>query len=67
MFLDSFVFRIRTNLISFQDDDLPVPPAKGYNLDFLEDLDDASFNPFKTVTAIKDTFATSTINTADKE
>ncbi len=30
-----------------------VPASKGYNLDFLDNLDDPSFNPFQTKTAIK--------------
>ncbi|XP_042232549.1 transforming acidic coiled-coil-containing protein 3-like isoform X2 [Homarus americanus] len=30
------------------DDDLPIPPSKGYNLDFLNNLDDGNFNPFAT-------------------
>jgi hypothetical protein len=30
-----------------------VPAPKGYNLDFLDNLDDPSFNPFQTKTAIK--------------
>jgi len=39
-----------------EDDDAPLPPAKGYNLDFLSNLDDPNFNPFETKTAVKPTF-----------
>ena len=42
-----------------QEDDIPVPPAKTYNLDFLDNLDDPNFNPFQTKTAIQDNFGTS--------
>ena len=38
------------------DEDAPAPPAKGYNLDFLDQLDDPSFNQFKTKTAVKNQF-----------
>jgi len=38
------------------EEDEPLPPAKGYNLDFLAQLDDPNFNPFETKTAIKDNF-----------
>jgi len=38
------------------EEDLPVPPAKGYNLDFLDQLDDPNFNPFETKTAVKNQF-----------
>ena len=31
-------------------------PTKGYNLDFLDNLDDANFNPFQTKTAVVDKF-----------
>ena len=48
------------------EDDLPVPPAKGYNLDFLDQLDDPNFNPFETKTAIKDTFGESKADTSAK-
>ncbi|XP_076067270.1 uncharacterized protein LOC143040296 isoform X7 [Oratosquilla oratoria] len=33
-----------------QEEDLPLPPSKGYNLDFLDDID--SFNPFQTRSAV---------------
>lgn len=33
--------------------DLPIPPSKGYNLDFLDNLDDPNFNPFSGKTAIR--------------
>ena len=39
-----------------EDDEAPLPPAKGYNLDFLSNLDDPNFNPFETKTAVKPTF-----------
>ena len=41
------------------DEDLPVVPAKGYNLDFLDQLDDPNFNHFETKTAIKNQFEAS--------
>merc|ERR1719474_2230588 len=44
-----------------EEEDLPVPPAKGYNLDFLDNLDDPNFNPFETKTAIKNNFGTSSV------
>ena len=47
-------------------DDSPLPPAKGYNLDFLDNLDDPNFNPFETKTAIKDNFGTSTATAANE-
>merc|ERR1712154_580588 len=31
-------------------------PSKGYNLDFLDNLDDPNFNPFETKTAVVDKF-----------
>ncbi|KAK4309401.1 hypothetical protein Pmani_018978 [Petrolisthes manimaculis] len=34
-------------------EELPLPPSKGYNLDFLDDLDDPNFNPFATKTAVR--------------
>eukprot|EP00091_Calanus_sinicus_P020571 TRINITY_DN5693_c0_g1_i2.p1 TRINITY_DN5693_c0_g1~~TRINITY_DN5693_c0_g1_i2.p1 ORF type:complete len:184 (-),score=61.99 TRINITY_DN5693_c0_g1_i2:131-682(-) len=43
------------------DEDAPVPPAKGYNLDFLDQLDDPNFNPFETKTAVKNQFEASEI------
>ncbi|XP_066987596.1 transforming acidic coiled-coil-containing protein 3-like isoform X7 [Macrobrachium rosenbergii] len=36
-------------------DDLPIPPKKGYCLDFLDNLDDPNFNPFATKTAVRNT------------
>ena len=36
------------------DEDMPIPPAKGYNLDFLDSLDDPNFNPFATKTNVVD-------------
>jgi hypothetical protein len=35
-------------------EDAPLPPAKSYNLDFLDNLDDQSFNPFATKTNVVD-------------
>ncbi|XP_069946749.1 transforming acidic coiled-coil-containing protein 2 isoform X9 [Cherax quadricarinatus] len=32
----------------FVHEDLPITSSKGYNLDFLDDLDDPNFNPFAT-------------------
>merc|ERR1712223_2227563 len=42
-----------------EEEDLPVPPAKGYNLDFLDNLDDPNFNPFETKTAVLNNFDSS--------
>ncbi|XP_064104455.1 transforming acidic coiled-coil-containing protein 3-like isoform X2 [Macrobrachium nipponense] len=36
-------------------DDVPIPPKKGYCLDFLDNLDDPNFNPFATKTAVRNT------------
>jgi hypothetical protein len=33
------------------DDDIPIP-SKGYNLNFLDNLDDPNFNPFKTKSSV---------------
>merc|ERR1711899_36744 len=37
----------------------PVPAAKGYNLDFLDKMDDPNFNPFETKTAVIEKFDSS--------
>merc|ERR1712106_972959 len=37
------------------DDVIPVP-SKGYNLDFLDQLDDPNFNPFETKTSVVNNF-----------
>lgn len=42
-----------------QEEDEPVPPKKGYNLDFLDNLDDPNFNPF--------TLKTTVTNSPDKK
>merc|ERR1719500_2263587 len=42
-----------------EEDDAPVPAAKGYNLDFLDKMDDPNFNPFETKTAVIDKFDSS--------
>ncbi|CAL4073647.1 unnamed protein product, partial [Meganyctiphanes norvegica] len=34
-------------------DDIPIPKSKGYNLDFLENLDDPNYNPFETKTGVR--------------
>merc|ERR1712183_399066 len=39
-----------------EEEDVPIPPAKGYNLDFLDKLDDPNFNPFETKTAVLNNF-----------
>jgi hypothetical protein len=39
----------------------PPPPAKGYDLSFLDKLDDPNFNPFQTKTAVANTFDTSSV------
>lgn len=36
-------------------EDIPIPPSKGYNLDFLDNLDDPNFNPFTTKTGVRST------------
>ena len=38
----------------------PPPPSKGYNLDFLSQLDDPNFNPFETKTAVRGSFDVTT-------
>jgi len=50
----------------------PVPVAKGYNMDFLDKIDDPNFNPFETKTGIKENFAvtvpaTSQTNVVDED
>ncbi|XP_047475597.1 LOW QUALITY PROTEIN: transforming acidic coiled-coil-containing protein 2-like [Penaeus chinensis] len=35
-----------------EEDDVPIPPKKEYNLDFLDNLDDPNLNPFATKTAV---------------
>merc|ERR1712142_1205125 len=48
------------------EDVIPVP-SKGYNLDFLDKLDDPNFNPFETKTAVKNQFdATESIPMQEK-
>merc|ERR1719330_1061406 len=42
-------------------------PSKGYNLDFLDNLDDPNFNPFETKTAVVDKFDDSTPVTENAE
>merc|ERR1712032_1361665 len=42
-----------------EEDDAPVPAAKGYNLDFLDKMDDPNFNPFETKTSVIDKFDSS--------
>merc|ERR1719454_770854 len=42
-----------------EEEDAPVPAAKGYNLDFLDKLDDPNFNPFETKTAVIEKFDSS--------
>jgi len=46
-------------VIKEEEEDVPVPPAKGYNLDFLDNLDDPNFNPFETKTAVLNNFDSS--------
>ncbi|XP_063604729.1 transforming acidic coiled-coil-containing protein 3-like isoform X8 [Penaeus indicus] len=41
-----------TEVKSEPEEDLPIPPSKGYNLDFLDNLDDPNFNPFATKTSV---------------
>ncbi|XP_042891226.1 transforming acidic coiled-coil-containing protein 3-like isoform X5 [Penaeus japonicus] len=57
-----------TEVKSEPEEELPIPPSKGYNLDFLDKLDDPNFNPFTTKASItnsppKDGF----VAPADKE
>merc|ERR1719234_2101344 len=42
-----------------EEEDVPIPPAKGYNLDFLDKLDDPNYNPFETKTAVLNNFDSS--------
>lgn len=41
-----------TEVKSEPEEDLPIPPSKGYNLDFLDNLEDPNFNPFTTKTSV---------------
>ena len=41
-------------------DSCSPPPSKGYNLDFLSQLDDPNFNPFETKTAVRGSFDVTT-------
>jgi len=41
-------------------EEIDIVPSKGYNLDFLDKLDDPNFNPFETKTAIVENFDNST-------
>ena len=44
---------------SFQEMELPIPSGQvkgGYNLDFLDNLDDPNFNPFETKTKVVELF-----------
>jgi len=43
-----------------------IPPAKGYNLDFLNNLDDPNYNPFETKTAVLNKFESSDSSCASK-
>ncbi|XP_037778110.1 lisH domain-containing protein C1711.05-like isoform X3 [Penaeus monodon] len=36
-------------------EDIPIPPKKAYNLDFLDNLEDPNFNPFATKTVVRNT------------
>ena len=45
------------NDLPLDSEESPAPVAKGYNMDFLDNLDDPYFNPFETKTGIKDNFA----------
>merc|ERR1712004_269974 len=42
-----------------EEEEGPVPAAKGYNLDFLDKMDDPNFNPFETKTAVIEKFDSS--------
>lgn len=39
-------------MLEMQEDDEPIPPKKGYNLDFFDKLDDPNFDPFSTKTTV---------------
>ena len=41
---------------SVENEDVVPIPAKGYNLDFLNQLDDPNFNPFETKTPVVEKF-----------
>ena len=50
-------------------DEPALPKSSGYNLDFLDKLDDPNFNPFETKTKVKniDSLPSNTTTTADQE
>ena len=41
---------------SVENEDIVPVPTKGYNLDFLDQLDDPNFNPFETKTSVAEKF-----------
>lgn len=48
------------------EDVIPVP-SKGYNMDFLDQLDDPNYNPFETKTAVKNNFDASDPNSSQEQ
>ena len=42
-----------------EDSEEIIPPSKGYNLDFLDNLDDPNFNPFETKSGVTVCFSES--------
>jgi len=50
-----------------EEDDIPVPAAKGYNMDFLDNLDDPNFNPFETKLSVVEKFDSSAPQDASTE
>ena len=49
-----------------QEEDAVKVPSKGYNLDFLDNLDDPNFNPFETKTSVVNKFEDSDPTTLDR-
>merc|ERR1712079_145078 len=48
--------KVQENIEVAQDEDEVKVPSKGYNLDFLDNLDDPNFNPFETKSSVENKF-----------
>ena len=48
--------KVQENVEVAQDEDEVKVPSKGYNLDFLDNLDDPNFNPFETKSSVENKF-----------
>merc|ERR1711884_875118 len=59
------VEEVKNEIEEVAEDEVKVP-SKGYNLDFLDNLDDPNFNPFETKTAVVDKFEDSSLPTENK-